>query len=278
MNEISTISVADPGCLSRILDPNFIHLGSASKNLSILIQKIVSKLSDPGCSSRIPILIFYPSRIPDPGPGSKGHLNPDPDPHHCLSYSVPTHHEKSEKLQVPEDWKKVLMFYFYGSWFPVRFTKPTKGQEEKSNRLPDSAGTGTITYYWVPYHVWYYHYIVQYGTIYRRWYWQIPGKKAMTTEVTLDPHGKTRTIFLVCADPIRIRIFPSTSKKIRKNLDCYSFVTSFIYTCLKKVGIIYYLFSFKAVLRIHDIFVWIRIRIRGSTPLTKGSRSGCGSG
>ncbi len=36
--------------------------GSASKNLSILTQKY-----DQGCSSRIRILIFYPSRIPDPG-------------------------------------------------------------------------------------------------------------------------------------------------------------------------------------------------------------------
>jgi hypothetical protein len=34
------------------------------------------------------------------------------------------------------------------------------------------------------------------------------------------------------------------------------------------------------VLRIHDILVWIRIRIwiRGSIPLTNGSGSGCGSG
>jgi hypothetical protein len=51
-------SVADPGCLSRIRifpsririflipDPNFSHPGSASKNLSILTQKIVSKLSE----------------------------------------------------------------------------------------------------------------------------------------------------------------------------------------------------------------------------------------
>ncbi len=55
------------------LDP-----GSASKNFSILTQKIVSQLRkyDPGCSSCIRILIFYPSRIqgvkkaPDPGSGS----------------------------------------------------------------------------------------------------------------------------------------------------------------------------------------------------------------
>jgi hypothetical protein len=55
---------------------------STSKNLSILTQKIVFKLSenDPGCSSRIrkphPDPVFYPSRIPDsmirkaPDPGS----------------------------------------------------------------------------------------------------------------------------------------------------------------------------------------------------------------
>ncbi len=44
-------SVADPGCLSRmrifsIPDLNFFHPGSASKNLSILTQKIYSKLSE----------------------------------------------------------------------------------------------------------------------------------------------------------------------------------------------------------------------------------------
>jgi hypothetical protein len=33
-----------------------------------------------------------------------------------------------------------------------------------------------------------------------------------------------------------------------------------------------------AVLRIHDILWWIRIRIRGSMPLTSGSGSGFGSG
>jgi hypothetical protein len=55
-----------------IPDPNFFHPGSldmdpvsASKNSSFLTQNIVSKLSE--CSSRIRILIFYPSQIPDPG-------------------------------------------------------------------------------------------------------------------------------------------------------------------------------------------------------------------
>jgi hypothetical protein len=44
---IGYCSVAKPGCLSRIRffsipEPNFFHPGSASKNLSILIPKIVS--------------------------------------------------------------------------------------------------------------------------------------------------------------------------------------------------------------------------------------------
>jgi hypothetical protein len=54
----------------------------------------------------------------------------------------------------------------------------------------------------------------------------------VTKVETLDPHRKTHTIFLDCTDPIRIRI-PSTSKKIKKNLDFYSFVTSFMHTYLK---------------------------------------------
>jgi hypothetical protein len=50
---ISLGSVEDPGCFSgswirffpsRIPDQNFFHLGSASKNLSILTPKMVSKL------------------------------------------------------------------------------------------------------------------------------------------------------------------------------------------------------------------------------------------
>jgi hypothetical protein len=74
------VSVADPGCLSRIRifsipDPNLVNSGpgSSSKNLS-KTQKIISKLSeyDPGCSSRIRILIFYPYRIQ----GSKRHRIP----------------------------------------------------------------------------------------------------------------------------------------------------------------------------------------------------------
>jgi hypothetical protein len=42
---------------------------SASKNSSILTQKMFlnSRKYDPGFSSRIRVLIFYPPRIPDPG-------------------------------------------------------------------------------------------------------------------------------------------------------------------------------------------------------------------
>ncbi len=62
-----------------IPDPNFSYPGSASKNLSILTPKkwfLSSRKYDPGCSSRIRILIFYPSRMPDPGVKKA----PDPDP------------------------------------------------------------------------------------------------------------------------------------------------------------------------------------------------------
>jgi hypothetical protein len=61
-SRIRTVSIPDPG--------------SASKNLSILTPKKKTKKwfissrkyeYDPGCSSRIRMLTFYPSRIPDPG-------------------------------------------------------------------------------------------------------------------------------------------------------------------------------------------------------------------
>ncbi len=95
-------SVADPGCFSRsrILDPNFFHPGSRIriKEFKYFYPKkcfLTSRKYDPGCSSRIRILTFYPSRIPDPGvkkapdprsrcgiQGSKTHRIPDPDPQH----------------------------------------------------------------------------------------------------------------------------------------------------------------------------------------------------
>jgi hypothetical protein len=56
---------------SRIPDPNCLHPGSASKNLSILTQKkptkwfLSSRKYDPGCSSRIPGSKRH--RIPNPG-------------------------------------------------------------------------------------------------------------------------------------------------------------------------------------------------------------------
>ncbi len=58
---------------------SFFHPRSASKNLNILTQKIVSKLSEIWSGLFIPDPdpdFFYPSRIP----GSKRHRIPDPDP------------------------------------------------------------------------------------------------------------------------------------------------------------------------------------------------------
>ncbi len=59
-------SIRDPESrVKKIPDP---RSGSASKNLSIFNPKnfLRSRKYDPGCSSRIRILIFYPSRIPNP--------------------------------------------------------------------------------------------------------------------------------------------------------------------------------------------------------------------
>ncbi len=73
-SNIQVSSVVDPGCLSRIPDPNF-SIPDPGSESSILTQKIDSKLSeinDPGCSSRI--LIFYSSSIPDRG------VKKSPDP------------------------------------------------------------------------------------------------------------------------------------------------------------------------------------------------------
>jgi hypothetical protein len=85
--EIQSSSVADPGCLSRIrIFPSRIpgqkDSGSASKNLSILAQKIVSKLSENnlGCSSRIKIQIFNHPGSGTRIQGSKKHRITDP-PH-----------------------------------------------------------------------------------------------------------------------------------------------------------------------------------------------------
>jgi hypothetical protein len=65
-------------------DPPFFHLGSRIriKELSILTPKKpkngFSKKYDPGFSSRIRMLTFYPSRIPDPG------VRKTPDPQHLF--------------------------------------------------------------------------------------------------------------------------------------------------------------------------------------------------
>ncbi len=60
--------ITDPACLSRIRIFSIPDPGSASKNLSILTQKIVSKLSE----------IWSGLFITDPDPGS-GFRIPDPD-------------------------------------------------------------------------------------------------------------------------------------------------------------------------------------------------------
>ncbi len=76
--------IPDHGSWKRIFsitDP-----GTASKNLSILTQKIVCKLSEiwSGLFFADPDPDFYPSRIQ----GSKRHRIPDPDPQHWLRWQL----------------------------------------------------------------------------------------------------------------------------------------------------------------------------------------------
>jgi hypothetical protein len=83
-NCILCSSVADPGCLSRIPDPIFSQTGYRIRTLfpsQICIKEfkyfypekwfLSTRKYDPGCSSRIRILTFYPSRIQDPGSRDK---------------------------------------------------------------------------------------------------------------------------------------------------------------------------------------------------------------
>ncbi len=77
-----------PGSRTRLFsipDPNYLHPGSSSKNLSIFLTPkkakkwfLSSKKHDPGCSSRIPDpdADFLPSRIPDPQGWVKKAPNP----------------------------------------------------------------------------------------------------------------------------------------------------------------------------------------------------------
>ncbi len=79
-------SVADPGCLSRIPNPNFWHPESASKNFSILTQKNMIRVVHSGfwcwffTRPRSRIQGSKRHRIP----GSKMHRIPDRDPQHCF--------------------------------------------------------------------------------------------------------------------------------------------------------------------------------------------------
>ncbi len=81
--------------------------GSASKNLSIFTQKIVSELKEiwsglfiPDPAYRIRILTFYPSRIPDP------------DPQHWFWWPKIVNHLHLKKIFFDQ---KLQFTYFYAS-------------------------------------------------------------------------------------------------------------------------------------------------------------------
>ncbi len=96
--KIIYLSVADPGCLSWVRF--FFHPGSESFSSRIRIKEfkcfnpnklfLSSRKYDSGCSSRIRILIFYPSQIPDPG---------------------------VEKAPDPESGSATLIYLYHISWY-----------------------------------------------------------------------------------------------------------------------------------------------------------------
>ncbi len=124
--------------LSRIPDPNCLHPGSASKNISILTPKktikwfLSSTKYDPGCSFWIRMLTFYPSRISDPGSrGQKGTGSAtlgDPQHWFCLYRSVSDlvcHKNKCTKFQ------ESLLRPLRG-WSPLREENRGLGQGDTS--------------------------------------------------------------------------------------------------------------------------------------------------
>ncbi len=100
------ISVADAGCLSRILDPTFFHPGSRIRTVSIPDPNCLH----PGSRIRIKEFNYFNPKKPkkwflrcrkyDPGcssriPGSKRHRIPDLDPQHWWLHGVAETKQKS---------------------------------------------------------------------------------------------------------------------------------------------------------------------------------------
>jgi hypothetical protein len=97
-----------------IPDPKFYipDLGSASKNLSILTQKIVSKLFGTIIRVVYPgsrILVFYPSRIPDPG------VKKAPDPGSGSATLVPT-----DRIQIRVTTPVSALVLLMKGYLPIR--------------------------------------------------------------------------------------------------------------------------------------------------------------
>ncbi len=105
-------------CGSRmfILDPKFFHPGSASKNLSITVypKKLVLSFGkyDLGCSSRIQILIFFPSRA-----GSKGQKGTGSRIRICSTvyrYLYRFVQQVSSRYRTAEHWLWISLFFLKG--------------------------------------------------------------------------------------------------------------------------------------------------------------------
>jgi hypothetical protein len=142
-------SVADPGCLFRIPDPNFFHPGSRVKKIRIpdpnpherikvfLTQKIVFKPSDDqGSSNRIPDLYFFV--IPDPVVKKSNVADPG-----CLSrIPDPTFFHPGSQIRtvtIPEPGSRILkeFKYFNPKKNKKWFLSPKKYDPGCSSRIPD---------------------------------------------------------------------------------------------------------------------------------------------
>ncbi len=153
-----------PGCLSRIPDPNFFPFPDPNffhprsririKDFKFLTQKLFLSpwKYNSGCSSRIRILIFYPSRILDQGAkkGTGSQIRKTGGHHrkksqdisffiffHCYEFDTDQGEGKIKKLE------KISCLHLH-SWTVLRIRDvypgseffPSRIQDQKDSRIP----------------------------------------------------------------------------------------------------------------------------------------------
>ncbi len=142
----------------RIRYPNFFHPGSASKNLSILPEKLFlsSRKYDPGCSSRIGVLIFTHSVSRIQGSKSTGSRIQIHNTTYHIAHLLIT--KRARKQEYLKTCKNHLCSIPTVADSLLGLLNLRSSQEERSTQLPDSADThnlllGTYFYYIVQYHI-----------------------------------------------------------------------------------------------------------------------------